>query len=63
MGYYRNEKIVKKGFSYYELCGKSLYLFEGGEYYCDVCDTNGECEGGYIPMYPKSDVNYFYFTF
>ncbi|KRX02998.1 Pectin lyase fold/virulence factor [Pseudocohnilembus persalinus] len=52
-GFFRNEKLINKQNYNFELCSKGLYLKGGGKTYCDSCIEEGECDGGYTPIYPK----------
>ncbi|KRX03000.1 Pectin lyase fold/virulence factor [Pseudocohnilembus persalinus] len=52
-GFFRNEKLINKQNYNFELCSKGLYLKEGGNLYCDSCIEEGQCDGGYAPIYPK----------
>ncbi|KRX06177.1 Pectin lyase fold/virulence factor [Pseudocohnilembus persalinus] len=52
-GYVVNEQTVIKDKLEFSLCPLGTYLANGGENYCDICQQNGECDGGYGYYYPQ----------
>ncbi|KRX11079.1 Pectin lyase fold/virulence factor [Pseudocohnilembus persalinus] len=52
--YYKNEYIVSQDSNQFALCSQGSFLNEGsGSQYCNQCLDNGDCEGGYVPIYPS----------
>lgn len=60
LGYHYNEYRPNSESSDFELCRDGSFLKEGGKLLCEKCHQNIECPGGYIPIYPKPNVNNIY---
>lgn len=56
-GYYYNEYKISENEQEFNLCKEGQFLKQGGVAFCDKCNQNIECKGGYIPVYPKPGVN------
>ncbi|KRW98081.1 Pectin lyase fold/virulence factor [Pseudocohnilembus persalinus] len=54
INYADNEYQIDSKTSQFQVCESNRYLIQGKQSKCEKCPENGVCNGGYVPIFPKS---------